>query len=65
MQTLREQYDTIYNSIINGQRKQAVSQMTEMGLCEIPDMLEYFTVDLNQPEIALDAAKSYFRITAQ
>ena len=62
---MREQFDTIYNSIMNGQRRQAVEQMQDMGLDEVPDMLDYFANDLNQPEIALDAAKSYFRITSR
>jgi len=58
---IREQYDEIYNSMINGQRSQAVEQLITMGLDEAADVLDYFTNELNQPEVALDLAKSYFR----
>jgi hypothetical protein len=62
---MREQYDNIYNSMINGQRKQAIEQLKTLGLDNAPDVIDYFTNDLNQPEIALDLAKSYFYITAR
>jgi len=61
----RSQYDEIYNSMINGQRKQAIEQAETMGLDDVPYMLDYFTIDLNQPEVALDFAKSYFRIKSR
>ena len=60
--TTREQYDTIFDSMINGQRRQAINQAQEMGLDEIPEMLEYFIEELGRPEMVLDFAKSYFRI---
>ena len=63
--TKREQFDTIYDSMVNGQRKQAISQAEEMGLDDIPELLDYFSDDLNQPEMAIDFAKSYFRIKAR
>ena len=63
--TLREQFDQVYDSLVNGQRRQAVEQMEHMGLYNVPDMLEYFNSELNNPEIALDAAKSYFRINSR
>lgn len=61
----REQFDNVYNSIINGQRRQAVNQMDKIGMYDLPEMLDYFAEDLNQPEIAIDAAKSYFRIKSK
>lgn len=63
--TIREQYDRVYSSMVNGQRRQAISQADEMGMYEIPDMLDYFTNELNQPEMAIDFSKSYFRIKAK
>jgi len=62
---MRHTYDKIYDSIINGQRRQAVQQAIEMGIDDIPEMLDYFAKDLDQPEIAIDFAKSYFRIEAR
>jgi len=60
----REHYDEIYNSLVNGQRKQAASQMAELGAGELPELLDYLSDELNQPEMAIDAAKSYFRSIA-
>ncbi len=65
METLRAQFDAVYNSLINGQREQAVEQMIKMGLHEIPEMLDYFSNSLCNRDLALDAAKSYFRITSR
>ncbi len=59
---MREQFDTIYNSMVNGQRRQALEQCQTMGLDMMPELIDYLTDDLNQPEIALDLVKSYFRI---
>jgi hypothetical protein len=62
---MRKQYDEIYNSMVNGQRKQAIDQAEEMGLDEVPEFLDYLTNDLDRPEMAIDFAKSYFRIKAR
>ena len=61
----REQYDEVYNSIRNGQRQQAVKQMDEIGMSDLPGMLEYFADDLQDPALAIDAAKSYFRVKSR
>lgn len=61
----REQYDEIYNSIVNGQRKQAIEQLEDLGLDEAADVLDYIAAELNQTDIALDLAKSYFRIKSR
>jgi hypothetical protein len=61
----RGKMDDIYNSLMNGQRRQAVEQMEALGLDSLPDLLDYFADDLNRPELAIDAAKSYFRIKAR
>ncbi len=57
----REQFDTIYDSIVNGQLEQAVNQMVDNDVSNMPDMLDYFAIELNQPEMAIKAAKLYFR----
>lgn len=57
----REDADRVYNSIINGQHKQAVAQLIEIGLDSAPDVLDYLAKELNQPETAIKLAKSYFR----
>ena len=62
---MREKFDTIYDSLCNGQRRQMVEQMNELGMGEFPDLIDYIAVELNQPEEALDLVKSYFRITAK
>jgi hypothetical protein len=62
---MQSMFDEIYDSIVNGQRAQAVRQMQAMGLHHMYAMLDYFTHDLDQPEMAIDAAKSYFFITTQ
>lgn len=58
--TKREQFDRIYNSLMNGQKAQAVDQAIEMGLYEIPEMLAYFDGILEQPDIAIEFCKQYF-----
>lgn len=65
MKTMREQYDEIYNSLINGQNKQSIEQMKALGMYEFPGLLDYFSYELNQPEAALKLAKVYFFIMAQ
>ena len=65
MSSLRNQYDEIFNSITNGQRQQAVQQMFNLGMEELPGMLDYFAIDLDRPELAIDAAKSWFRIQSR
>ena len=60
--TAREQFDCIYNSMVNGQKRQAVEQIEEMGLDKMPDLLHYFSIDLDYPEMAINTAKTYFSI---
>ena len=59
--SLREQFDSVFGSITNGQRRQAYDQMQEIGEHDLPEMLDYFAEELNRPEMAIDAAKTYFR----
>lgn len=59
--SMREQFDHVANSIRNGQRRQAFAQMQEIGTSDIPDLLDYFSQELMDQELALDAAKTYFR----
>lgn len=54
----REDYDEIHDSIVNGQFKQAVSQM-ESTEYSIEDMLDYFFHELCDTGLALRAAKLY------
>ena len=65
MSTLRSQFDAVHDSIINGQRTQAYSQMKEIGMYDLPEMLEYFAEDLGNPELAIDAARTYFRLASR
>lgn len=60
---MNEHFDTILESLVNGQNKQAVEQMTEMGLGKMPELMDYFAYDLEQPEMAVKAAKVFFIIT--
>ena len=65
VKTMQDKFDEIYDSLRNGQRRQMVAQMNELGMYEFPDLINYIAVELNQPEEALDLVKSYFRITAK
>jgi hypothetical protein len=56
---MREQFDEISDSLRNGQRRQAQRQMMALpvdgpGLC-----FRYIATELQQPEMALDAAVAY------
>ena len=59
----RTTFDDIYDSLINGQNKQVVRQIQEMGLHKVPDMLDYFSDELCNQEVAVRAMKIYFAIT--
>lgn len=61
--SLREQFDAVAGSIRNGQRRQAFSQMQELDGDERADMLEYFERDLADTALALDAARTFFRLS--
>lgn len=65
MPTLREQYDAIFDSMINGQRRQAFAQMEELRLSELPDLLDYMAGELGRPEMAIDCAKVYFLLKSR
>ena len=65
MATLREQFDEVYNSITNGQRRQAFDQMKRIGEYDMPELLEYLADELENPEMALDAAITYFRLNSR
>jgi hypothetical protein len=62
---MRASFDEVHDSIHNGQFKQAVKQMDDIGMSDLPRMLDYFVEELNQPELAIKAAKSYFRNKAR
>lgn len=61
--SMRTKFDEIYNSMVNGQRKQAIFQASDLDGYDTAELLDYIAKELNQPEVALDFAKSYFRIT--
>ena len=65
LDVVREKFDEIYSSMINGQRSQAINQLKELGLDNAPEVIDYLSIEINQPEIALDLIKSYFRITTR
>lgn len=48
--------DEIYNSFINGQHRQMIEQMR---MVYIPDLLDYISDELNQPETALKIIRRY------
>lgn len=59
MNAERAKYDEVADSIRNGQRKQARDQMEFVD--DLAAMLDYFNHNLNDPGLAIDAAKTYFR----
>ena len=63
--SMRAEFDEVYALMVNGQRRQTIEQTERFGLDEVPYMLDYFTNELNQPELAIDFAKTYFRIKSR
>jgi len=61
--TPQEKYDEIHASMINGQINEAVQQMKDMGLHNMPSLLDYIHTELGEPVMALAMAKTFFRLT--
>lgn len=59
---MREQFDEIYISFINGQHTQAVKQARKLDGYGTAVLLAYIATDLNQPDVAIDFAQTYFRL---
>lgn len=59
--THRDQLDEILNSHINGQGRQMVRQMDELGGYDIAELIEYYE-ELNRSDEIPDLMKRYFRI---
>jgi hypothetical protein len=57
--------DEIYASMVNGQRKQAYQQARELGVYEIPYVIDYITNALGRPAVALDLAKTCLRYLSE
>ncbi len=57
---MRNEFDDIYNSVINGQHKQAFNQFVLLDLADIPDLIDYLNEELNQPEVFISLMKTYF-----
>ena len=65
--TKQEQIETIHESLVNGQRKQMVSQIDEYGLYDFWDdygnyLIRMYTETLSQFGYFQDAVISYHRI---
>lgn len=59
--TQRGIFDEVYDSLVNGQFKQAVRiAKNELHTDEMSEMLDYFDQHLQQPEMAIKFAKHYF-----
>jgi hypothetical protein len=58
---IRNKFDTIADSITNGQRRQAYRQMNELDADELCEMIDYFARELSNIELSLDAAKTFIR----
>jgi hypothetical protein len=57
-----EQYNIIHLFIINGQRERAANQMRELsnlGAIDMCDLIDYFADNLNDKDLAIEAAKIY------
>lgn len=61
MTSNKEQFDKICNSIRNGLFRQALEQSEQLDGYELASMLDYFTYDLNDIEMAVSFAKAWFR----
>ncbi len=57
-----EDFERINLSLINGNNKQAVEEMQDMGLYYMPELLDYIA-EFDSMESAIMAAKIYFRLT--
>jgi len=59
---MNEQYDEIFNAILNGQHKQSAEQMRHLRDKDaVVEMIDYFQ-ELGHIDIALRAAKNYIRL---
>ena len=68
MKTQAEQIEIIHESLVNGQRRQMVSQIEEFGLYDFWPAYRYFLNDLyveieSRFVYFADAVESYFKIT--
>ena len=58
--TKREQYNSTYDSFINGQQRQFVRKFDK--LCSKADFIDYIYKELAQIDTAIDMIKLYFNI---
>lgn len=56
---MREKYDQIYNSLIQGQKIQAVEQVEQLGMAGLLGFINYVMIDLNQPDMASQFIQIY------
>ena len=57
----RARFDAVFNSMTNGQHKQAGAQMMELHKCALmPEFLAYLVSDLNDIEMAVAASQRFF-----
>ena len=59
--TNREQFDNIYNNFTNGNFGDVTEIMKYMDGELLAEMLTYFVVILNRPELAIAISRLYFR----
>ena len=57
----REQFDHIYNNLVNGNKGDLYECMKGLDGLERADLLDYIGIELNMPETALTVAKLYFQ----
>jgi len=60
VEATRDQFDEVYDSIVNGQMTQAVRQCERLCRYDRAELTEYIADELNQPEIAVNLMKAYF-----
>ena len=59
---MRDQFDAIYNNVVNGNLKDAVMLTRGLDVGNIPVLMDYLTHELNQPEVTEKLLKMYFVI---
>ena len=52
MYSQREKYDTIFDSIRNGQKAQAIDKIKSLNKGERVGLIEYYINDLSNPELS-------------
>ena len=58
---MNDLFDSIYQSVVNGQYKRAIKLAEELDGYQLSQLIDFFAYDQGRQALALDFAKSWFR----